>query len=108
MSNDWNNPPWRQPTNHLRHNCTNVEARENHLREVAALWLNMVSEVYLVKLEKIKFDKEHAIFCWYHTTYSPLDYVMMIGDPSNVTNQIIRGQKAREKRWRKWVKQHEV
>jgi hypothetical protein len=70
-----------------------------YFKEFVQLWEEMVKEVYLKEAEASSEMAEHA---WKHTTMPPLEYVIFIGDPSNLTNQISRGQKAREKRWQKW------
>jgi hypothetical protein len=78
---------------------------EAYVKEVIALWEEVVREVYLKEPGSgngLKLAKE----AWEGTNMVPLHYVCFIADPKNLTNAISRGQKAREKRWTKWLNQY--
>ena len=78
--------------------------KAEYIKEFTALWEDMVRTVYLK--EPGNYAKDMAIEAWRGTKMSPLQYVLFIGNPAFITNMILRGQKAREIRWRKWTKKH--
>ena len=77
---------------------------QEYKEELRCLWREMLSVVYLKKLSEYDFigDTDKA---WMHTDMTPLQYIVWIANPSKFTNQILRGQKARELRWKKWIKE---
>jgi len=83
--------------------------KKDYLSELVSLWVDVCAKVYLIKWKEIDFAienifREEAERAWEGTNFSPLEYVVRYADPKNVTNQIIRGQKAREQRWDEWLK----
>lgn len=74
--------------------------KEEYTAEVIALWEDVVRTVYLKEPTAAKAMAEDA---WEGTNMTPIRYVVFVADPTNLTNQILRGQKAREKRWASWM-----
>jgi hypothetical protein len=69
-----------------------------------------LKDVYLksskeVEIECGKFDEDIKSI-WDETALTPKRYVASRLNPSFATNRVIRGQKAREKRWDKFAKSH--
>jgi hypothetical protein len=79
--------------------------KEEYVKELVSLWEDAVRVVYLK--QPTNYGDELAQRAWDGTNMTPIRYVMRVADPKYVTNMIGRGQKAREKRWNKWVKKHE-
>ena len=81
--------------------------KQEYLDELVDLWVDVCNKVYKGSPKgKFAIDnilKHEAERAWEGTNYTPLEYVLRYADPKNVTNQIGHGQKAREKRWDKWV-----
>jgi hypothetical protein len=76
--------------------------RSEYITEFINLWEEVVRQVYLKEPGKGNALKI-ATDGWNGTNMSPLSYVVFVADPKNLTNMILRGQKAREKRWTKWL-----
>jgi len=74
-----------------------------YMKHVISLWKEVVRTVYLNEPSDT-YAQEMALEAWEHTSMSPLEYVVHIANPRNLTNKVLRGQKAREKRWDKWRK----
>lgn len=85
--------------NHTRVDYT----KDQYTAELIALYEDVVRRVYLKEINSPV--AELAQEAWEHTTMSPLGYVVFIASPKMLTNRIERGQKAREKRWAKWLKE---
>jgi hypothetical protein len=80
--------------------------KDNFVEEFVALWDNVLQTVYLKTSPTCVAEKE-AVEAWLHTTMNPLEYIRFVADPHKATNWIARGQKAREKRWEKWIRTQE-
>lgn len=76
--------------------------QEEYTTELVALWEDVVRTVYLK--QPGAYAPGIALEAWEGTNMTPLRYVIFIASPRMVTNMILRGQKAREKRWDKWLK----
>jgi hypothetical protein len=76
--------------------------QEEYTAELVLLWEDVVRTVYLK--EPGPYAPGIALEAWEGTNMTPLRYVIFIASPRMATNMILRGQKAREKRWVKWLK----
>lgn len=79
------------------------EVKDQYTQDVITLWEDAVRVVYR-KEPPAGVAPREAEMAWDHTGMAPLEYVVFIADPKKATNQIARGQKAREKRWKAWLK----
>lgn len=74
--------------------------KDAYIAELVSLWASVVREVYLKEPLHAQRVAEDA---WHGTNMTPLRYVETFADPKHLTNRIQRGQKAREKRWTRWI-----
>jgi len=74
-----------------------------YTKHVICLWEEVVRTVYLNEPSDC-YAQEMALEAWEQTNMSPLEYVIHIANPRSLTNKVLKGQKAREKRWDKWLK----
>jgi hypothetical protein len=81
--------------------------KEEYTAELVALWEDVVRRVYL-KEPTPGVGLQNAEDAWSGTNMTPIRYVIWIASPKMLTNMIHRGQKAREKRWAKWLKEKGV
>lgn len=79
--------------------------KDEYTAEVVRLWEDVVRTVYL-KVPTVGAASPEAERAWDGTTMTPIRYVMWLASPHHPANMILRGQKAREKRWKKWLKGH--
>lgn len=83
--------------------------KQEYLDEIKLLWEEVVEKVYLKKIEYpelvAKRILEMGTDAFEETKFTPFGYILFIADPTNVTNRIHLGQKAREKRWNIWKKE---
>lgn len=75
--------------------------KDQWISEVMKLWCDVVRVVYLKEATGAAEVAERG---WEGVNMTPLSYVIFVANPHNLTNQVVRGQKAREKRWKKWLK----
>jgi hypothetical protein len=82
--------------------------KEEFVKQHVNLWLDVCVNVYLFKPNKINmlFLQQDAERVWDGTKLTPMADVINRADPDYPTNWAKRGQKARAKRWKEWVKKH--
>lgn len=89
---------------------TKAEYTESeYLDEIVRLWDSVCCEVYLKKptAKQLESVRKYNQLYWTDSNWTPLQIVLRNADPDYPTNEIERGQKARQKRWKSWVKKHE-
>lgn len=65
---------------------------------------SLVRQVYCREVENNAEVIEEAREMFRETAMTPLQAVMRYHSPKHVGNKVLRGQKAREARYRRWVK----
>ena len=80
------------------------------VEEAVKIWVDICLTVYLFDKNKLHMDEitKDFEFVFDHTTYSPFGAACYFADPTHFTNQVVFGQKARVKRWKKWLVRNEV
>jgi hypothetical protein len=81
--------------------------------EFRRLYASLLAEVYLIDPDGLSDwqkagTSEEVERAWTGTNFTPLRYVSFVHSPLQLTNMIGRGQKARERRWRKWCATHGI
>lgn len=89
----------------------NIIPEKEYIEKYILLWTKVCREVYLFSDEKIiELSKggilESATETYFDTNYTVEEAIQKAADPYNVTNQCGHGQKAREKRWKIWLKEN--
>lgn len=83
---------------------------QEYVEEYIRIFDSLMKDVYLRSLTAAERDflAQEGATNYDLTNLSPLDVVIWLGDPDKITNQIERGQKARMKRYRKWLKENKT
>lgn len=89
----------------------NIIPEKEYIEKYVLLWTKVCREVYLLSDQKIlKLSKggilESATETYFHTNYTVEEAIQKAADPHHVTNQYGYGQKARDKRWKIWLKEN--
>jgi hypothetical protein len=80
----------------------NLRTEAEYAKEFHDLWDDLLRTVYLK--ESTEAGRNQAEKMWSDTMMTPMAAVIFLGNPNNPANVVIKGQKARLKRWRAWLK----
>lgn len=84
--------------------------KNKFVEETVKIWTDICVNVYLFDKQKLHIEDvtKDFEFVFDHTTFSPFGAACYFADPTHLTNQVRIGQKARVKRWVKWLVKNEV